>query len=65
MTASSVPQIMRNHVYIIIRLKLSESVYGISGILFCHYGETDDAFLVGGQVEPNEMLMASAIRQCR
>ena len=38
---------------------------GFAGSLFCHYGETDDAFLIGGLVEPAETLMASAIRHCR
>ena len=33
--------------------------------MFCHYGETDDAFLIGGVVEPNETLIASVIRHCR
>ena len=37
-----------NYVYVIIILKMSESVNGIVGSLFCHYGETDDAFLIGG-----------------
>jgi hypothetical protein len=36
-----------------------------SGSLFCHYGETGDAFLIGGAVKPNETLMASVIRQYR
>jgi hypothetical protein len=44
---------------------MSESVNGIAGSLFCHYGETDDAFLIGGLLEPNETLTASAIRHCR
>ena len=35
------------------------------GTLLCHYGETNDAFLVGGLVQPSETLMASAIRHCR
>ena len=38
---------------------------GLYGSLFCHYGETDDAFLIGGAVLPNETLMAGAIRHCR
>lgn len=38
---------------------------GLSGCLFCHHGESDDAFLIGGTVEPNETLMAAAIRHCR
>ena len=33
--------------------------------MFCHHGETDDAFLIGGLVEPNETLKASIIRHCR
>jgi len=54
-----------NHVYVIIRLKMSESIYGLAGSLFCHHGETDDVFLIGGLVEPNETLMASDISHCR
>ncbi len=38
---------------------------GLSGSLFCHYGGTDDDFLIGGVVEPNETLMVGAIRHCR
>jgi hypothetical protein len=33
--------------------------------LFCHYRKTDDAFLIGGLVEPNETWMTGAIRHCR
>jgi hypothetical protein len=44
---------------------MSESINGIVGSLFCHYGETDDAFLNGGLIDPNETLMAGAIRHCR
>ena len=62
--ASSGPHIP-NHVYIIIQLNMSENVNGICGSLFCHSGETDDTFLIGGLVEPSETLMASAIRHCR
>jgi len=61
--ASSTTQ--SNHVYVIIRLKMSENMNGLSVSLFCHYGETGDAFLIGGAVEPNETLMAGAIRHCR
>ena len=38
---------------------------GLSCSLFCHYSETDDAFLIGGAVEHYETLMADAIRHCR
>ena len=54
-----------NYVYVVIRLKMLESINGISCSLFCHYCETDDAFLIGGLVEPNETLTASVIRHCR
>jgi hypothetical protein len=54
-----------DYVYVIIRLKMSGIINGTAGSLFCHYGETDNAFLIGGLVEPNETLMASAIRHCR
>jgi hypothetical protein len=54
-----------NYAYVIIRLKMSESDNGITGSLFCHYGETDDCFFIGGLVEHDETLMASAIRHCR
>ena len=54
-----------NHMYVIIRLKMSENVNRCFGSLFRHCGETDDAFLIGGVVEPNETFMPSAIRHCR
>jgi len=53
---SSTPQ--SNYGYVIIRLKMIESINGITGSLFCYYGETDDAFFIGGLVEPTETLMA-------
>ena len=52
-----------NYVYVPIRLKRSNTINGIvQGSLLCHYGETNDAFLVGGLVQPSETLMACAIR---
>jgi hypothetical protein len=44
---------------------MSENVNGLSGSLFCHYGEIDDAFVIGGVVEPNETLTASTIGHCK
>ena len=41
------------HVYVIIRLKISENINGLAGSLFYHYSESDDAFLIGGVVEPS------------
>ena len=54
-----------NHVYVIIKLKMLESINAIVGCLFCHYNETDDVFIIGGLVEHNETLMASVIRHCK
>ena len=54
-----------NYVYVIIRLKMSENINGIASSLFCHYGETDDAFLIGGLVEHDETLTSRVIRRCR
>jgi hypothetical protein len=61
--AFSTPQ--SNHVYVIIRLKMSENVNGLAGSLNCHYGETDDIFLNGRLVESDDTLMTIAIRHCR
>jgi hypothetical protein len=45
---------------------MSSKINGIVlGTILCHYGETNDAFLVGGLVQPDETLMASAIHYCR
>ena len=54
-----------NYVYIMIRLKMSENLNGIVVSLRCHYGETDDAFLIGGLVGHEETLTASVIRHCK
>ena len=37
--ASLTPQ--SNHAYVIIRKKMSESVNGLTGCLFCHYGDLE------------------------
>ena len=44
---------------------MSKNINGLAGSIFCHYGKTDDVFLIGGLVEPNETLKASAIRHRR
>ena len=46
--ASSTTQ--SNHVYVTIRLKMTENINGLDAILFYHYGETDDTFLIDGVV---------------
>jgi hypothetical protein len=44
---------------------MSESINGIVGSLFYHYGETDDAFLIRGLMKPDETLTASVISYCK
>ena len=61
--ASSTSQ--SQYVHVIIRLKMSESINGIAGSLFCHYGETDDAFLIGGLIDQDETLTAGVVRHCK
>ena len=46
--ASSTSQ--SNHVYDIIQHRMSDNVNRLAVSLFSHYGETDDAFLIGGLV---------------
>ena len=46
-------------------MKMPENMNGLFGSLFLHYDETNDTFLIGGAVEPNEILMAGDIRHCR
>ena len=60
--ASPTPQ--PNHVHVIIRHKMTENVHGLACRLFCHYGETDDAYLIGGLGKPNETLIIIVIRHC-
>ncbi len=56
---------MPNYVFVIIRLKMSQNINALSGGLPRHHGITDDVYPIGGLVEPDETLMASAIRHCR
>jgi hypothetical protein len=56
---------MPNYVFVIIRLKMSHNINALSGGLVCHqHGNSDDVYPIGGLVEPEETLMASAIRHC-
>jgi hypothetical protein len=59
-------QLIPNYFYVVIRLKMAESVNSLIGTtLICHYGETNDVFPIGGLVQPGETLKAAAIRYCR
>jgi len=55
--ASSVP-VVPNYVYVVIRLKMAESVNNLVGTtLLCHYGGTNNIFPIGGLVQPSETLI--------
>jgi hypothetical protein len=62
--ASIVPSIP-NYVFVIIRLKMSQSTNALYGGLLCHHGISDDAYPIGGLVESDETLIANAIRHSR
>ncbi len=52
---------MPNYVYVISRLKMSESSNYIFGGLMCHYGENNDVFPIGGLVELNDRLYLAKV----
>ncbi len=62
--ASAVPS-MPNYVFVIIRLKMSQSISALFGGLLCHHGFSDDVYPIGGLVKHDESLMANDIRHCR
>jgi len=63
--SSSVP-LVPSYVYVVIRLKMAESVDSLVGTtLLCHYGETNDVFPINGLVQLGETLTTATIRHCR
>jgi len=45
---------------------MSEESNGLVGSnLFCHYGESNDVFVIGGLIKTGDTLMTSDIRHCR
>jgi len=63
--ASSVP-LVPNYVYVVIRLKMAESVNILVGTTsLCQYGETNDIFPIGGLVQLGKSLTPATIRRCR
>jgi hypothetical protein len=61
---SPIPPILQ-HVYVIMRLQISENSISIARSVFCHYGDTDDIFLIGGLARQGETITTSTIRQFR
>jgi hypothetical protein len=62
---SSVP-LLPNCVYVVIRLKIAESVNSLVGTtLLCHDKEPNVIFPIGGLVQPSETLTTVAIRNFR
>ena len=57
--------VVRDYAYIICRLKFDkESNYHPSS-LFCHYGDTNDVFPIGGLVDIDETPIAAILRYLR
>ena len=62
----SLVPLIPNNVYVVILLKMAESVNSLVGTtLLCHYGETNDVFPIGGLVQPCETITFATIRHCR
>jgi len=63
--SSVIPQVPK-YDYVVIRLKMAESVKSLVGTaLLCHYGETNDVFSIGGLVQPEETSPSATIRHGR
>ncbi len=63
--ASTSPSV-RGYIYIICRLKFTEDIKSLApSSLFCHYGETNDLFPIGGLVDIDETPIAASLRHLR
>ncbi len=66
MASSSAVPFVREYVYIVCRLKFTNDVKCLTpSSLFCHYGETNDIFPVGGLVDIGETTIAAILRYLR
>ncbi len=55
-----------DYVYIIVRLKFTKNNKSVSlSSLFCHYGDSNDVFLIGGLVSIGETPIATILRYLR
>jgi hypothetical protein len=63
--SSTVPSV-RDYVYIICRLKFTEDIKSLApSSLFCHYGDTNDVFPIGGLVDIDETPIVAILRYLR
>ncbi len=63
--ASTIPS-AHDYVYIIVRLKFTEDIESLSpSSLFCHYGDSNDVFPIGGVVGIGETPIADVLRYLR
>ncbi len=63
---SSTTPFDRDYVYIICRLKFNEDIKSLApSSLFCHYGDTNDVFPIGGLVDIDETPIATILRYLR
>ena len=66
MASSSAVPAVREYVYIVCRLKFTMDISSLTpSSLFCHYGETNDIFPVGGLVDIDETPIAAILRYLR
>ncbi len=66
MVSSSTVPPFREYVYIVCRLKSTNDINFLTpSSLFCHYGETNDIFPVGGLVDIDETPIAAILRYLR
>ena len=64
-SASTVPSV-RDYVYIVCRLKFTADIKSLApSYMFCHYGDTNDVFPIGGLVDIGETPIAAILRYLR
>ncbi len=57
---------VRGYAFIIVRLKFTEDIKSLApNSLFCHYGDTNDVFPIGGIVDIGETPIAAILRYLR
>ncbi len=64
-SASTIPYV-RDYVYNVCRLKFTAGIKSLApSSLFCHYGDTNDVFPIGGSVDIGETPITALLRYLR
>jgi len=62
---TSTNPLVPEYIYVVIRIKLDVTYSKVShDVMVCHYGDTNDVFLIGGLVLQNETLVALLYGTC-